>query len=182
MTWSCRYCTFFNEDDGETQCSVCGMPGKRVDSKQAPGCGGGSQESIDLTGNGDTSTSLKKRRSVAPPSASRKRRTPATTNNAADSTTSQPSGKMVPKGGTRHRHSFSYKVVPKRAAIRAESDADNVLRTVFQLERLRNLQPLAVKCALELKSQMIVMATGGGKYVVEIPCSVWRCCRIRRAL
>ena len=39
-----------------------------------------------------------------------------------------------------------------------------VLKTVFGLDSLRpNLQPAAIECAMRGQSQMIVMATGGGK-------------------
>lgn len=36
------------------------------------------------------------------------------------------------------------------------------MRTVFGVEKLRFLQPKAVKCALMRSSQLVVMATGGG--------------------
>lgn len=41
--------------------------------------------------------------------------------------------------------------------------ARTVLRQVFQIESLRGLQPASIKCALKGKSQLLVMATGGGK-------------------
>ena len=37
------------------------------------------------------------------------------------------------------------------------------LRETFGLSKLRNLQPAAIKCALKRQSQIVVMATGGGK-------------------
>lgn len=37
------------------------------------------------------------------------------------------------------------------------------MKNIFALECLRNLQPAAVECALRRQSQIIVMATGGGK-------------------
>ena len=41
---------------------------------------------------------------------------------------------------------------------------ETVLKTVFGLDSLRpNLQPAAIECAMRGQSQMIVMATGGGK-------------------
>mmetsp|Transcript_57732 Transcript_57732/g.64575 ORF Transcript_57732/g.64575 Transcript_57732/m.64575 type:complete len:927 (+) Transcript_57732:125-2905(+) len=44
-----------------------------------------------------------------------------------------------------------------------EDEVQRVMERVFKLQSLRNLQPKAIKCAMEGKSQMIVMATGGGK-------------------
>ena len=61
------------------------------------------------------------------------------------------------------QHKFSHKVLPKRSVQEAERESNRVLTDIFQLSSLRNLQPQAVRDALQLKSQMIVMATGGGK-------------------
>jgi superfamily II DNA helicase RecQ len=41
--------------------------------------------------------------------------------------------------------------------------AHALLRKVFGFQKLRGLQPQAVECALRRQSQIIVMATGGGK-------------------
>ena len=37
------------------------------------------------------------------------------------------------------------------------------MKNIFAIDSLRNLQPAAVECALRRQSQIIVMATGGGK-------------------
>lgn len=168
MTWSCRYCTFSNEDDSGTQCEMCGMPGKRDGSMQSTrfdSNGNVDQLPIDLTGNGSRSEGQRLGPSI---SNTRKRKAPGTTGTNVDSKTSRISTvttKENPfqKAETRNLHSFSYKVLPKRTVVEVESEVKRVLKTVFQLDSLRNLQPQAVKCALELKSQMIIMATGGGK-------------------
>jgi superfamily II DNA helicase RecQ len=53
------------------------------------------------------------------------------------------------------------------------SDAQRVLQETFGLDKLRNLQPAAIRCALQLKSQIIVMATGGGKSLCyQLPATV----------
>ena len=41
--------------------------------------------------------------------------------------------------------------------------AKHIMKTIFKIEKLRYLQPLAVTCALKRQNQIIVMATGGGK-------------------
>lgn len=185
MAWACRYCTYSNDDNGETQCSMCGMPGKRGSaSAQYPNdggdhgsVGGGSHAptNIDLTWNNGESSSSSKQQGSAPPLLSgssrstRKRKAPSGTTSAAtalkpSAITSLEKSSLGAAAATKHySHSFSYKVLPRRNPLDVEKDTDNVLKTVFQLERLRNLQPQAVKCALDFKSQMIVMATGGGK-------------------
>ena len=38
------------------------------------------------------------------------------------------------------------------------------MKSIFGVEKLRLLQPKAVSCALKRKSQLVVMATGGGTY------------------
>ncbi|KAG7342356.1 ATP-dependent DNA helicase RecQ [Nitzschia inconspicua] len=63
----------------------------------------------------------------------------------------------------RYPHSFSYHLVPKRTSQEAKQDIRKTLDSIFKLRKLRNLQPHAINCALRLDSQMIVMATGGGK-------------------
>jgi len=51
--------------------------------------------------------------------------------------------------------------------------AMKVMKDVFKILALRNLQPKAVKCALKGKSQIIVMATGGGKSLCyQLPAAV----------
>ena len=65
-----------------------------------------------------------------------------------------------------HGHVFAHTVRPKEATAKNnyESDMERVLEKVFGLEGLRpNLQPDAIQCAMQRTSQMVVMATGGGK-------------------
>ena len=53
------------------------------------------------------------------------------------------------------------------------SKAIQNLQTIFKIKSLRNLQPKAIKTALQLKSQIIVMATGGGKSLCyQLPATV----------
>jgi hypothetical protein len=65
-----------------------------------------------------------------------------------------------------HGHVFRHKVLPRSDLIRTnyQPSMQKILETVFGLKSLRpNLQPAAIKCAIQGTSQMIVMATGGGK-------------------
>jgi hypothetical protein len=53
------------------------------------------------------------------------------------------------------------------------ADAQRVLQETFGLAKLRNLQPAAIRCALQQKSQIVVMATGGGKSLCyQLPATV----------
>jgi RecQ family ATP-dependent DNA helicase len=44
-----------------------------------------------------------------------------------------------------------------------KAHAETVMKQVFRIEKLRNLQSVAVRCALKGRSQIVVMATGSGK-------------------
>ncbi len=82
------------------------------------------------------------------------------------STISFPSISQPASSHFSHGHIFGHKVMPLDDPIRRNyhPKMERVLKSVFGLESLRpNLQPAAIKCAMEGKSQMIVMATGGGK-------------------
>jgi hypothetical protein len=70
---------------------------------------------------------------------------------------------QVKQTSIQYPHTFSYKLVPKRNPDEIKRDVQRALENIFNLKCLRNLQPQAVQCALQLQSQMIVMATGGGK-------------------
>lgn len=53
------------------------------------------------------------------------------------------------------------------------AQAIGIMKTTFGIDKLRNLQPIAVQMALQKKSQIIVMATGGGKSLCyQLPASV----------
>ena len=41
--------------------------------------------------------------------------------------------------------------------------SEKIMQDVFGIAKLRNLQPKAVDCALQQQSQIVVLATGGGK-------------------
>jgi hypothetical protein len=155
-----------------SQCELCGMPGKRTEQKAS---GETVAEVIDLvSSNDDTSKSAKQ---LSTTRASRKRKAPPPTRtsntffgeNQAESLSSSSTQKPVVTTSAMatktvsYLHSLSYNVLPKRSPQEAQRDTRKALESIFQLKQLRNLQPQAVSCALQLQSQMIVMATGGGK-------------------
>ena len=57
-----------------------------------------------------------------------------------------------------HGHTFAY--TRRTSTEYDEEQMQHVLQEVFHLSRLRNLQPQAIRGAMEHQSQMIVMATG----------------------
>lgn len=53
------------------------------------------------------------------------------------------------------------------------SKSQQILNQTFKISNLRNLQPQAIQCALRRQSQIIVMATGGGKSLCyQLPAAV----------
>ena len=91
----------------------------------------------------------------------------SSTNSKSTATTTTTNNDNLPQ----HGHTFAHKVVSSSVFSRAsnsnnkynEEEVQQVLERVFKLQYLRNLQPKSIKCTMEGKSQMIVMATGGGK-------------------
>jgi hypothetical protein len=84
------------------------------------------------------------------------------TRNKTTKPTSKPQ-QLKQKIAVQYPHSFSYELVAKRNPDEIKRDIQYALEKIFNLKHLRNLQPKAIQCALQLQSQMIVMATGGGK-------------------
>jgi len=246
MTWPCFYCTYDNEDDSATQCSICGMPGnrkfKKATAKSSRSNGdkksnGKKQQEpiIDLastqtiiaagilTGKsiGDSTGTRQRKRTAAQISSSTiDLTTPETITSAftskrkrnfSQSITTNTSKKKTERNSTidsslairklsqrpklpkqqqqqqqrqstisfssasrekksyfSHGHIFEHKALSLDHRIRQDGNyktkMQTVLQNVFGLKSLRrNLQPAAIACAMEGKSQMVVMATGGGK-------------------
>eukprot|EP00536_Pseudo-nitzschia_multiseries_P006563 jgi/Psemu1/286541/fgenesh1_pg.142_\ len=234
MTWSCFYCTFDNDNDISSECSLCGMPGKRTSQKKDPAavvasasssntvvdlteteqkvsakpakCADGNDavaasSMIDLTTttSNDALTSSRKRKAPStsggdneqngknsrsrsrsdfpnrntslggrkPPKPPKRQQRPQPSQNQKQSTLSFSS---LPGSSSTspfsHGYVFAHKVRCKEATApnKYESNMQRVLEQVFGLKSLRpQIQPEAIRCAMERKSQMIVLATGGGK-------------------
>jgi hypothetical protein len=197
MTWSCRYCTFTNDDDLSTTCSLCGMPGKRKLSVSHTGkyskiVAGGPDSDQDpkpqsfkrplhskaassiVTANGSTNWKSKSpsykhdddhKKNVHHDSSSATNRPKYSLDVKVTKKTSTKTcaNRKVKQTTIQFPHTFSYELVPKRNPDEIKRDVQRALENIFNLKCLRNLQPQAVQCALQLQSQMIVMATGGGK-------------------
>jgi hypothetical protein len=58
--------------------------------------------------------------------------------------------------------------ITERTIKELASHAKVVMKNVFGVRRLRSLQPDAVTCSLKRESQIIIMATGGGKVRLEV--------------
>lgn len=155
MTWACDACTFENSQDNAKQCEIC------LTERVNPPLCAMTKESRQTTLFGvETKTASSLSRPVkqttlfglpakdAAPSRKRKNPPPNTTT----STLTTASQLAQP------RHPLTAKTYEE-----LKCHAENVMKEVFRIQTLRYLQPVAIKCALKRKSQLIVMATGGGK-------------------
>ncbi|KAL7563110.1 hypothetical protein ACA910_012294 [Epithemia clementina (nom. ined.)] len=57
----------------------------------------------------------------------------------------------------------TYKTLQNIPFSALKEKADKLMREVFGVSKLRYLQPKAIECALRKQSQIVIMATGGGK-------------------
>ena len=189
MGWSCLACTFVNGRDNSTSCEVCGTTrlenAPSSTSTEPPSDGSRAKDrkksqqmtlfgtklsSVDDGAKMSATTKKKKTskdgtikenggRAISSTSASRKRKEPST----AAASIASPTPRFQQHFYV--RKNLSYEMLWK--------DAQHVLKSNFGLHSLRNLQPSAVKCALEKQSQIVVMATGGGKSLCyQLPATV----------
>lgn len=118
---------------------------------------------VDLTGNDSSKVGNDPRGTAV----SRKRKVPPVSRSAARSTSKSTSMEAsdffsAKKKHSNARHSFSVTTVPSSRRFNKQ-EVQNVLQNVFRLKELRYLQPQVVETALKQQSQLLVLATGGGK-------------------
>lgn len=162
MGWNCEACTFLNSIDCAKKCEICETPrfdaAEPSDHKQQradrkPGL------QATLFG-GVAPTQERKEKS--------KKRKATRTIESDVNNNQQLTLSFASKQPT---HDF---VILKQCSDRSvpyvalKERMQMAMRTVFGVEKLRFLQPKAVKCALMRTSQLVVMATGGGLYLVWI--------------
>ena len=144
MTWSCSACTVVNSDDKLTHCNVC-QTKRRGTKSTAP------KTTTQRTLFGTKVDTSK----VTATKTSRKRKATALPASEVAST-------LTSTFVTSSKHRFASHVRPKSSIIDSQ-EIQNILQEVFGLQKLRNLQPQVVECALKRSSQLLVLATGGGK-------------------
>eukprot|EP00934_Nitzschia_sp_Nitz4_P009034 Nitzschia sp. Nitz4//scaffold127_size64804//57851//60422//NITZ4_006188-RA/size64804-processed-gene-0.23-mRNA-1//1//CDS//3329534786//9024//frame0 len=158
--WKCPSCTFDNEGDSTNQCEMCytKRPGQPPNNKPKVEKGSHSLQQMTLFGKLAPPVSKNKLADKPPPASAttltgRKRRAPSSTPSTtpATATTTKTNMHSFPTTTVSPTHQFS------------KQDMDQVLQQVFGLEKLRFLQPKAVQTALQRTSQLLVLATGGGK-------------------
>jgi ATP-dependent DNA helicase RecQ len=153
------------------------MPGKRkVDGPKPTKDAQAAESENDANNNSNNRPSTTARKRKHPPSSGSgdissffSRDKSASSTETSDAAKKPPAKKEAATTSTKKQkillypHTFSHKLLPKRTPEDARIHTQAALESIFKLQQLRNLQPQAVENALQLKSQMIVMATGGGK-------------------
>lgn len=163
MTWACDACTFENSLDTAKQCEIC-----LTERENIPECAmskesrqttlfGGFAETVKKTVSSPSKATKQSTLFGMPPPAA-KEKAPTRKRKDPPSSTIISSASTVPSKLARPRLPSTEKTYEE-----LKCDAEKVMKEVFQIQKLRYLQPVAIKCALKRKSQLIVMATGGGK-------------------
>ena len=180
MGWSCSGCTYRNHNDSAKACFTCGTA--RPAGKETP--------SIDLTDSDEDckiSAETTTTKTEAKHPATKKRdggsQRPLLGGWLADeSKISKPSKKRAKTATTAaepvpssqklavqttiitvQSSSATYKPLSNEPYAVKYARSLKILKETFNIDKLRNQQPKAIECALKRQSQIVVMATGGGK-------------------
>ena len=187
MTWSCAACTFDNESDEATVCVICDtlrggvsrtLGGNELDMKSTQTASLRSWK-VDVEG------------TAMPVVAKKPANTQLTLFGGIASNVCSDPAKIAKKKNAFQRGktselgtapfqppiskliTYSERQVSHAPYDVLEAQANQNVKTIFGIDKLRNLQPIAIKNALQRKSQIIVMATGGGKSLCyQLPASV----------
>jgi DEAD/DEAH box helicase/Zn-finger in Ran binding protein and others len=173
-SWSCSACTFDNKP-GVSKCEICGTAAAAV-SSNASSCSSStlpptrkpkSSKSRQATLLGGFVSKQEEERSVKPKQSKKRSATVA----SAEVTQQRPSRKIAPAASNNNTASMPCSTVPAHLQVKRNNvklselslESQRVMKEVFGIDKLRNLQPQAIQYALRCQSQLIVMATGGGK-------------------
>ena len=141
MAWRCEACTFINSSSSLQRCEICHTERAPSNAEASTTDERASNKTVQSTLFGAIAPRVKKTKS-------KKREKP--TGFKPDAPLSKHFRPMISA-----KTEATYRTL--------KENAKKALKDVFGIEKLRNLQPIAIKCALKRKSQIVVMATGGGK-------------------
>ena len=190
-TWACLACTFVNKP-GDSNCEICGTAAAAVPSNSSSNCSSNSRTQAQLPTKKQSTKNSKCRQATLlggfvskeeeaksiKPKQSKKRSATASSSSTVE-TQQQPSRKKAPPDGAAASNCFANttvsmpycSTVPVHVQVKSNNvslselsmESKRVMKEVFRIDKLRNLQPQAIQYALRCQSQLIVMATGGGK-------------------
>jgi hypothetical protein len=186
MAWNCEACTFANSREHAFTCEICATVRSRHHS--SPSSSPSSSSSLDCLPPSGAIPALEFKPFTSMPKSSSTASKPTTQttlfgkkvvgndDNDHDNPSSKPPRKRKAATSSSWETSSSSAnnnnnvKISQYATVRShipypelDAEAQRVLQDTFGLAKLRNLQPAAIRCALARKSQIIVMATGGGK-------------------
>jgi RecQ family ATP-dependent DNA helicase len=158
MGRQCKKCTYLNDVEYATKCEMCETPFQQPSSSSAKAT---TQTTMFGTIAVDPSVAKQARKRKATDSGGQQQQTTTTTMVLA----SRAKTPICLAHYSKVRDDVSFSILWK--------DAMTSLNNVFQMEKLRNLQPQAVEGILKRKSLIVVMATGGGKSLCfQLPATV----------
>lgn len=167
MGWACTACTFVNEEVAvKNSCKICGT--------KRPSKGSGENLSVQATlfgGVADQKTTKTKRKiekNVTEMNASNLQepdnvQRPKKLKSAPSHQGTLSSFAKKPKADWQGLCSPLVTDTSKMEIPALKERMKRAMRVVFGVRKLRLLQPAAVECAFKRQSQLVIMATGGGK-------------------
>lgn len=172
MGWNCKACTFLNTVESLNKCAICETARSTVSLTKGDACG---KTSANENGNKKRSREAKSTvqatlfGGIAPNAGSRILKDKkskcssdiviAKPNRSFTLTRPPPSA----SSGTTDRFEIWKRTAKNDIPFpQLEERTRTAMKQIFCVEKLRFLQPKAVKSALKRKSQIVVMATGGG--------------------
>jgi hypothetical protein len=174
MGWSCETCTFLNAKDDSKTCEICETVrlvaidltetnGQNFDANANAKKRPLEQKSVQSTLFGGVAQPPPTKKSAP------KKSKPSSLTDAREAKQSTFSSSMLT---TDNSTVTIWKTTASRDIPLTElkDRAQTAMKQIFGVEKLRFLQPKAVTCALKRKSQIVVMATGGGAFEFSAFC------------
>ena len=150
MVWACTLCTFQNDNDSDTVCSMCETPAPSVTKSSIKSTKTKQQTLFGMPVGESKKHEAKTRKRQRIPKGSE----------VVDLTLSVKGSGEIIDLTLSVDHKFPLYV---RATRPTKEDVSITLKNVFGLQTLRPLQELVVSTVMEKNSQLVVLATGGGK-------------------
>ena len=174
MGWSCGACTYFNAAESSNKCDICESSRSSEERNYGAYCrtsvnANGSKKrskeqkaTVQATLFGGIATNVENRTSKDKKSKRTLEIDVVEKPKLSFALTRPPSILTSSTGTTNHFEFWKQAAKIDIQFSKLEDRTRSAMKQIFNVNKLRLLQPKAVKCALKRKSQIVVMATGGG--------------------